>query len=343
MNSVISHKIQLVAFSAALTLLSNAFMLNAECGQNCCGVPIGVEIEGIYARASTNSVATDSVTIVNISDPALTVSDTKVNFLKFDRQLCYRVRLFNPDDCCNWTYSFVWTHLQSRGKTHTNFDEDLPSKERVFNEVEFTDFLSGAQQFCVNTRLNLFEDYIDLTIAHPLICDCICLQLTPRFGIRGLRSEQKFSQRGSFLDQSRNPIQDGVKSSYHNKNKYYGLGVIGGLALAIDLPYQLELVGEGDVAWLYGRYHEHGRFFSSASETGQNDIAFQGIAPRKTKDALVMADLRLGLDWSTQCCGLCTVIGVGWDQIIFFDRLRFDNQNDDLFYQGVSLKLNVEF
>lgn len=190
----------------------------------------------------------------------------------------------------------------------------------------------------VNTltgKWKLFLNQVDLEVGNRYWIRKT-FNIRPYFGLRGAWTRTNFVVKGVKTEDRTVPLAPGVNlgpgtyniMSNHFKNKFWGVGLLGGLEPEFRFSKSFGLYGNISGALLWGKYKAENRFnfFQnipiSVGDTPLNQIAIAN--PKETDQFTRMQgilDLAIGLRWEETWCNdrYSTALDLGWEHHYWFD------------------------
>ena len=316
------------------------------------------------AEASTTQEVTNSVErFTNLVDAEYVSPSSKWDFgFRFGLAYC------NP--CDGWDFGVYWTWFQPRAHKHIEAEESdcqvlLPLWSNFASTTGGTLFATD-----IEAKWKLDLNIIDLELGRNFWTSKY-LSVRPHIGLRVAFLDQDYNlehRGGSFgpnptpVTLIQNPVNDFVKMD----NKFYGVGVRGGLNTNWHLGCGWALYGESAASIVYGRFKV--RHSETLRECDGNHEKIRVLdLDDSFRASRAMLDLGLGVQWMGMICD-CKygfLISLGWEQHLFFHQNQLwrtvrigdpilpttQNKGENVYHQrrgnldtqGVTLRIKFDF
>jgi len=283
------------------------------CEPDCCGEGF-ISAGLIYWRAFEDGLDTcvSNHTSNTVLDDGTVVSKTygKGRDPNFEWNPGFRIGAGYKFACSNWDIAAFWTHFNSNSH--------------------------GSKNKGNHARWKLDFDVVDVLGAYDFNLGS-CFVLRPFGGVRGARIDQKV-HRGSLSSTTTFLTTDEVIPSSKNKEDFWGVGPIAGLAGDWNVGCGFSLYANGSVSWLYGKFDN--KLFEGDRSIDTLDICIE----RKHLDAIITAvDTEVGIRWATCLCKNMQFVlqfGLEHHQYYNFNRIGCCG---DLSFDGFNLTAGIEF
>jgi len=270
--------------------------------------------------------------------------------------------------CDGWDIGILWTRFRDGAKSHEEAElEDNHALLPLWSAFQFPNAGNAPILFAndIETFWKVELDIFDIELGREFWTSKF-LSMRPHVGLRIAFIDQEFDiehKGGSWSFGSNLIFNDEVELD----NDFKGVGLRGGLDTVWNFGCGFALYGNFALSIVYGRFdlHHDESIRDARSPFSKNKILETKEGFRKSSG---MADLALGVQWSTMFCD-CQygfTIGFGWEQHIFFQQNQlwrvmriggmnesgiFNNTGENVFHQrrgdldtqGWTLQAKFEF
>lgn len=281
--------------------------------------------------------------------------DASVKHLDFDYNTGFRLGVDYDTMYDGWDISLTWLR----------FDSDADAKSFASGNKELfasrlnpliTEFISNSELFSSNpfpvygkmrSRWKCFLNQLDLDMGREFFVSRY-LTLRPHFGLRTTWIRHRLSTKYSHgIAVSDHPLMPDTE--VREKNKWWGLGVEGGLDTCWTLGAGISLYGNLTAAIEYGFQ----KVRNKQEVEGVPDSVFENLKDSNRISRPIL-DLQLGLRWDHGFNNDSYNFGLhaGWEHHVYFSQNQFDttesfgqviSNQGDLTYQGWTLGAHLAF
>jgi hypothetical protein len=208
----------------------------------------------------------------------------------------------------HWELFLQGTHYHNYTSTTEHADDSFLFPIWINPEAGSNGFVERAK-----ARWRLHFGMIDLTLARKIFLGTLLLK--PFFGLRGVIARQKYEIDyfgGSLFPQGEDVV--------HMKNKFFGLGPIGGITATWRFWKPLAFYASLDLALPYGRFYIHESEFATVGIKRRLRIFHEFYLVR------AIADCALGIRASYRWLS----VNLGWEEHLLFGQnqlIRFVGDN----------------
>lgn len=312
----------------------------------------------LYWKASGHGL-TYGVSTATMSDttiPLLTQLSvqSKVRKVRPHFDSGFRIGLGYSFPCTCWSLNGTYTHFSSNASS----DFQKPLGTNMGASMTFIPAWGQIPAFASTTagtaeaRWRLHLDEIDLYIARSF-CFKDCLSISPLIGLRAARVDQRFNIH--YASSTKTPVTTAIDDTIHLKSNFEGIGLLMGIDSALELCWNWSLYGKATASFLYSRFdgrssEQFERVLTPPPPPG-GTLRSQNKLKDHFWDGQAIADLGIGVQWSTPLYCTCLTFKLGWEGHYFFDQTRFEDfsvgypevRHFDLNLQGLVVEIGLGF
>lgn len=300
----------------------------------------GSASSGSVAFSGSGSGTSSAATIPD----ALLTDHFHPNF-KYDSG--FRVWLGYELPCDLWEVSVAYTYLPSRASTGI---ESVTLPVATGNQINIDGIplpvplvVPGVGTFpgleSTAARWSTTFQYIDVDLARTVRFG-ECFRLRPHIGFRAAWGTQTLNQVYAF---DTTVIGGPTTLFSHEKEKYQGYGLEGGLWADYHLGYGLSVVGHVGGSILYTKIKNHAQEFIFTAGATPPGIGFAEVHSGTQHTAIPSLDYFAGLQYADNFCDFDFNLHIGWEQHVWFDLSRLRGRNGNFSQQGLTAGLEVGF
>lgn len=247
----------------------------------------------------------------------------------------FRVGLGLNSSCDGWDLFANWTYYHNKNSRKLSVPEFFNASVQEGDQVLFSPFIfnktfpdTPIYSECISSDWRLNYNFIDLELGRKYWLSP-CFSLRPFLGLRG--GWTKVNYKTSIQSPLNGPAEDIVffVDELKYKNRFWGIGFLGGLQPSFYFSKCFSLFGSVDFALLWGEYKENHDAFSEL-------INRDAIPPRTDlfflcKDSKEIFysmqgifDLAIGLRYEdTFCCDRYRIaFDLGWEHHLLYNHVN---------------------
>lgn len=370
MNFYKKMSLALLSIAQFSALLAHEIALDECCNTPstfCCLDGLSLRAEGVYLWAGENDLQYASLSnyTQSVTDARTeTLSNNKYKTPKFSSRLGYRIGIDYEQPASSIGASLTYFHFNTsaHGKVlspQSAFVSGKIGSENAFVTPLFSRNLDQDNPFTnCKANLNVNINIVDLDFG-KLFCYSSCFKFKPFIGIRYADICQHYKIRSNGLTTGSDRLQNIVTNEYNKlKCDFSGFGIHAGLDNDWSIGCGFSLYGKAAGSILYGRNHRKNiSFYNQNNFTDATVVDFNQNIRAHCHGPFAIIELGIGVKYDYCICSDNTVsLKLGWEQMMFFNKNRFDNsissnigsaysfsRNGDLGLQGIVFGASYTF